>query len=211
MNAKEWVRNNLPNLTPTRSVSDGGRQEPSLTLRVGASMVLVVLSALAGHLLAGPETVDERAQQLQHDDEMIRALVKGGLNLAKEPDPLKRADQCNEIADVLGRGVKKAVGKKDGTRAALLGEQMQSILVQGVAVNLTTARETMKPDHEAIAKVGQNVADSARSIEEEVQRLAEPEIMLLTLQAIAKGKTEVDLAVKGQGKPKGPPHKKGKT
>lgn len=178
--------------------------------------VLLALLGLAGHAFAVQDTVEDRAQQLQSDDEMLDVLVAGGLKLAREDDPLKRADECNEIAAVLARGIKKAVGKKDGARATLLGEQMQAILEQGVAVNLTAARATAKHDsagEAAIAKLGQNVADSARSIEEEVQRVAEPEMMLLTLQAIAKGKNEVDLAVKGKGKnqkPKTPAPKKGK-
>jgi hypothetical protein len=169
--------------------------------------------------VAGQETVDERTQRLQRDEELIEVLVQGGIDLAGEDDPLKRADQCNVIADALAREIKRAVGKKDGLRAALLGEQMQAILEQGVVVNLHQARETLAPDspaEEQINKLGQKVANSARSIEEEVSSNADPDRWRPTLEAVTKAKTAVQDAVKGKGKGKGkdkekePPHKKGK-
>ena len=55
---------------------------------------------------------------------------------------------------------------------------MQAILVEGLAVNLATARLTMKsnsPEEQAMAKLGENVADAAKSIEEDVHLIAEPE------------------------------------
>jgi hypothetical protein len=158
--------------------------------------------------------LDERARQLERDQEMIQALVKGGLDLAGEEDALKRADYCNLIASGLAREVKKAVAKKDGIQAALFGKQMQDMLVQGVAVNLSTAREALLPNspgHQDIAKVGEKVADVAKSIEQEVERVADPENMQPTLQAVADGKNQVDLAIKGKSKEKGKGKGKGQS
>jgi len=165
----------------------------------------LVLMVLAGHVLAVQETVDERAQSLPRDQEMIQVLVEGGLDLAGEEDPLKRAAVCNRIANGLAEEVKKAVGSKDSARAAKLGKQMQDLLVHGVAVNLTVARETMKPNsprEKAIFKLGANVAGVAKSIEDEVNNGGEPEKMKLMLQTVIEGKNSVDQAIHGKGPPK---------
>jgi hypothetical protein len=158
--------------------------------------------------------LEQRAQQLERDQEMIQTLVKGGLDLAGEEDALRRADYCNLIASGLAKEIKKAVAKKDAVQAALYGRHMQDMLVQGVAVNLTTAREALLPNspgHEAIAKVGEKVADVAKSVEVEVERAADPENMQPALQAIADGKKQVDLAIKGKDKGKGKGKGKGQS
>jgi hypothetical protein len=201
------------NVKPKSIVSSGAR----LPLLPTAIALLALLVLLAGHGLAEQDTADERAQQLQHDHDLIETLVDGGLELAQEDDPLKRADLCNTIANALASEVKNAVKKKNSVRAALLSEQMQSILVQGMAVNLVTARQTMIPDSPqevAIAKLGEKVAVAAKSIEDEVDRIDDPTKMQSTLIAVHEGRKQIELAIKAKGKSKdkkGPPAKKGKN
>jgi hypothetical protein len=171
------------------------------------------LDQLTGLVAFTQVTLDERTQQLRSDEDVIDALVRGGLDLAGEDDPLKRADHCNCIVDVLAREIKKAVARKDGVRVALLSDQMQELLVQGVAVNVTRAQETVAPDSpgaEAIARVGEKVALVTDDLAGELDRFPEPAQMQPVRQALAKGKQEVEKAVKGnpKGKGKGPPPKK---
>jgi hypothetical protein len=185
--------------------------------RLTRCLVLCVGIIAAGHVLAGEETPEERAQQLQRDQALIQALVDGGLQLAAEDDPLCRADYCNKIADNLAREIKQAIQKKDATRATQLSEQMQLLLVHGVAGNLGLARESMGADSPRVPeleKVGADVIGFAKTIEDEIGEHPAPvkDKMLPTLQAVAKGKTEVEKILKGplpkdKGKGKG---KKGK-
>jgi hypothetical protein len=172
--------------------------------KLAATKSVALLLVLAGHVLAVQEPVDERVQQLQRDQALIEALVCGGLDLAGEDDPLQRANHCNRIADALGKEVRGAVGNKDDMRAALLGKQMQDMLEQGVASNLNEARAKMVADaatNEQINNLGKKVAASARSIVEQVGS-AEVEKWRPMIEAVNKGKTAVDQAVKSKGKPK---------
>jgi hypothetical protein len=172
--------------------------------RLALGALALVLLSVAGHVLAaGDETGDDRAQQLQRDQQMLQTLVDSGLKLAAETDPLRRADHCNRLADRLGKEIKLAVQKKDVRRATLFGEQVQALLTRGVAGNLTVARASLLPDpgrEPEIARLGVEVSVTAKLIEDAIsnQPELEPENMLLTLQAVAKGKAEVDIAVKGK-------------
>src|SRR5439155_26249795 len=71
----------------------------------GAILVLLptALAAWAGAALAQDDGVDERAGQLQRDQQLIQLLVDSGVRLAAEDDPLRRADYCNRLADRLGK------------------------------------------------------------------------------------------------------------
>jgi hypothetical protein len=186
-------------------------------------LVAALLLTLAGHVLAVQEAPDaERTQQLQRDRALIEVLVRGGLDLAGEDDPLQRAAHCGRIAEVYGKEVKRAVDKKDDLRAALLGQQMQVMLEQGVAGNLTEARQKLATDaaaDEQIDNLGKKMAAAAKSIEEQIDNArltsgSDAEKWRPMLEAVNKGKTAVDQAVKNKpkAKDKGPhPTKKGKT
>jgi hypothetical protein len=175
-------------------------------VRAGSLALLLAAVAGAGHVLAGDEPED-RARQLQRDQHMIESLVQSGLKLAAEVDPLRRADQCNRLADRFAREIKLAVQKKDATRAALFGEQIQALLVKGVAGNLHAAWASLAPNsprEPEILRLGVEVADTAKSIEDEFSNHPEleREKMQSTLDALARGKAEVEQAVKGRGKSK---------
>jgi hypothetical protein len=174
---------------------------------LAAACVLVLIAlTVAGHVLAaGDDSAAERARELLRDQNMLQALVDSGLKLAAETDPLRRADHCTRLADKLGREIKVAVQNKDVKWAAVLGDQVQLLLSKGVAGNLKEARALSLPDpllEPEIARVGCEVAVTAKLIEEELNSQAdlEPENMQITLQAVARGKADVERAVKGKKK-----------
>ncbi len=150
----------------------------------------------------------------KRDRAVARTLVEGGLKLAGEDDPLQRTNYCNSLADMLAGEIKQAVQTDDAPRAAQLGEQMNLLLVQGVAANLDLARAAMgadSPREPEIARVGTEVNGMAKKIEDEIGRMPAPNpAMLRTMQAIARGQSEVQraIAAKGKAKGKGPNTKK---
>jgi hypothetical protein len=154
--------------------------------------------------LAGNQTVQQRALQLERDLTIIQALVDGGLKLATENDPLLRADCCNRIADILASAINKAVQIQDAERAAHLGEQMESLLVVGVATNLGLAREQMEPDsprEPEIQRISGTAVGVAKTIEAEIGRLPAMDArMRQTLQSVAKGRTKVESAALAKSK-----------
>jgi hypothetical protein len=168
-------------------------------VRWGALLMCVGFS---GHVLAG-DTPTERARDLQRDQALVQMLIDSGLKLAAEKDPLRRADQCNRLADKFAKEIKVAVQQKDTQRAALFGEQVQALLTKGVAANLTCARALPEPDpsrEPEILRLGVEASVTTKSVEDELASHPEleSENMHLTLQAVARGKAEVDKAVQGK-------------
>jgi hypothetical protein len=164
--------------------------------------LLVLAPALIGQVLADDDspTPTDRARALQRDQQMVQALIASGLQLAAEKDPLRRADQCNRLADHYAVEIKQAVKNKDAVRAAQFGQQMQALLTRGVAQNLAVARAAPKPDETEIHRLGAWVSITAKGIEEELGHHPElePDQMQFTLQAVAQGKADVEQAVRGK-------------
>jgi hypothetical protein len=163
-------------------------------------LVLLIAVALTGRVLADDDTPADRARELQRDQHLVQTLIASGLKLAAEKDPLRRADHCNRLADSYAVEIKLAVQHKDAQRAARFGQQMQALLTQGVAQNLAVARAAAKPDEPEINRLGAWASITAKSIEDELGNHPELEAeeMQFMLQAVAKGKAEVDQAVKGK-------------
>jgi len=163
-------------------------------------LVLLVVPALAGHVLADDSTPADRARELQRDQGLVQTLIASGLKLAAEKDPLRRADHCNRLADSYAVEIKRAVQHKDAQRAAQYGQQMQALLTRGVAQNLAVARAAPKPDEPEINRLGAWVSITAKSIEDELGNHPELETeeMQFMLDAVARGKADVDQAVKGK-------------
>src|SRR5262249_37011031 len=73
------------------------------------AFLVVCLTGAAGFVLADPPAPNpsaaERLKQLRRDRALIHKLVESGLRLAEEDDPLKRADQCNRLAEDLTRAI----------------------------------------------------------------------------------------------------------
>ncbi len=164
---------------------------------------------------ASPRTPAERLKELRGDLDLVRQLVEGGLRLAKEEDPLRRADQCNLLAKELSGAVRRAVKDRDRTRADVLGQQLEALLVRGVAANLQRAREQLPPDTPTPPEL-RRLADEAVSatdpLRQEFDQAPEHEQdrMSGVRQAVTQGRAHVEKAVggpagKGRGGLKAPP------
>ncbi len=164
------------------------------------------LFVLAGTILAvaqEPAAPDDAlpAHALRRNRDLIPALVRGGLSLAAEEDPVKRADACNELALRFAGEIHLAAGQHDHGRAAELGDCLYALLKQGVAVNLRSARRLTPPGsaHEAeINRVGSRAARLTEPLEKLLQDPdgAGPGEWKHVLQKLRDARWEVDQAWK---------------
>jgi hypothetical protein len=115
----------------------------------------------------------EQARQWQRNRELVKVLVDSGLSLAGENDVLKRADQCAGLAAHLAGEIRLAARQREGPRIAELGQHLQTLLEQGVAANLTRAREAAMDGtslEQQIKKLQEQTANVVGPLEDELQR-----------------------------------------
>jgi hypothetical protein len=104
---------------------------------------LFALAALAvASLLPAQEPNTDRLSELQRDLSLIETLVKEGIRLAEQDDPIHRARTCNVLVEKLVDEIQDAAGKKDRRRTTILGNYLEDVLVRGMASNLSQARKT---------------------------------------------------------------------
>jgi hypothetical protein len=181
-----------------------------------ACLVLPLTLALAETRPPEPSP-EQRLQQFRRDRELIQGLVRSGLRLAAEDDPLRRADYCNRVAEDLADEIQRAVSEKDRGRATDLGLHLQAVLVRGVAGNLKQARSTLPPDSPGelkVRSVGEDLLRSLKPLQDKLDRAPaqDQETVQPLLQAVSKGRAEVEAVIRkgparqgnGTGK-KGPP------
>jgi hypothetical protein len=170
-------------------------------------LLVVPLVALAGLALAdGPQTdlaVQERLKQFQRDERLIEMLIESGVQLAAAEDPLKRAEECNRLADGLAREVKRAVVDRDPARASDLGRHLEALLVRGVAGNLQRARADLPLDslrRKDFQRIGKESQWLMQPLEDEIERMTpnERERVQAVRKAVAVGLTEVEKALKSE-------------
>jgi hypothetical protein len=165
---------------------------------------------LAGLPEAGPAQ-PSRLDRLRADLALIEALVDGGLKLAGEENPLRRAESCNSLAEKVAREVKRATAAKDRTRAADLGRQLQALLERGVARNLGLAQSGMPEDSLLIPemrRLGEKAVAAMAPAMEDLEGAAEadsPE-MRQALQGLSRARAEVERVILGP--PKSPNKKR---
>jgi hypothetical protein len=149
-------------------------------------------------------SAEERARSLRHDLELIRQLVKSGLVLSEQKDPLERAKSCNQLAGRLSEEIKQAAVQKDGLRAADMGQHLQALLERGVASNLNLVRRKLtagSPLLVELEEVAHQTVLVVKSAQQELERLPQGEqAMERALRAVAKGRDEVEKAVKGSAR-----------
>lgn len=148
----------------------------------------------------------ELARRLHRNRPLIKSLVDGGLLLAAESDPLKRAGVCNVMADNLADEIKNAAKQREGPRALELGKHYQALLQSGVALNLSTARLRYQPGsvgEKQMLHLGAQVVKIARPLQDQLERASrDPDVhedMQLALQSVFEGRTEVEKSLKGRG------------
>jgi len=174
-------------------------------------VIATMLVALVHFAWADDESADkDRVSRVRQDMELIEAFVDGGLVLAKEADPLRRAHTCNAMAGLVARDIKKAGDGKDARRIAVLSEFMKSVLVRGVAQNLQQAAdEATKETARAreIAKLAGAVSAEVAPLEKTLKKALDAlpdstgkDAMLPALEGISRARAEVESIVSGKGK-----------
>jgi hypothetical protein len=167
------------------------------------------LAALAPADTPITPSLSSQALHLQRNRELINKVVLKGLQLAKEIDPLARAEICDGMARHLIAEIRLASKKKDAPRAAELADHLRDLLKQGVADNLISAREnapegsSQEPNflkvRDKITKLSKTVADLNAELSK--TRESEEEADLdRCLAAIHEGRDAVDQAIKSTGK-----------
>jgi hypothetical protein len=112
----------------------------------------------------------EQAQRFRRNRGLIDKLVTGGVRLAGEDDPVKRADCCNGIAQSMADEIRRAAEDHEKARAVELGQHLRSLLKSGVAENLSRAREGI-PSGSAEEKALQKVRDDTEQFLKPVQEV----------------------------------------
>src|SRR5207248_2002719 len=107
----------------------------------------VVFAALAAAPPAPPLSLAEQAQHFQRNRKLIEKLVDSGmvLALARDEDALRRVTCCSELARSLGDEMKQAAQEREGGRVAELGQHLQLLLKDGLAITLQKARRQIPP------------------------------------------------------------------
>ncbi|HEV3259402.1 MAG TPA: hypothetical protein VG013_21225 [Gemmataceae bacterium] len=167
------------------------------------SFALTVLAAFAWAKTSASRPSDAvRMAQLKRNRELVEKLVKGGLRLSEENDPLKRAGYCNGLAQSLAREIEQAAAKEDGARAVEMGQHLQVLLKQGVAGNLyTVAPDAPVPGStrwKQLGEVGKGTMDVMGPLEKRLKQAAaaDPGDMRQALEAVGSGRAEVEKALK---------------
>ncbi|HXG09513.1 MAG TPA: hypothetical protein VNK04_06960 [Gemmataceae bacterium] len=165
-------------------------------------------TALAWAEGPAPSAEAQRAEQLRRNRGLIRMLVEGGLSLAGEEDPVRRAEYCNNMAERLAGAIKEATQHRDSPRMMELGRHLRVLLERGVAPNLSLARGDIpegSADEMKLHKVRDHTARVVGLLEEEFRRAADAEPqadMREALDVVQAGRYQVDLALKAPGRPK---------
>jgi len=129
--------------------------------------VLVPLVWACGAAGVSPDA--ERVRLFERDQKLIQTLVESGIELSGEDDPLRRAAQCNKLADRLAREISQAATAKDSPRVKRFGEHLQDLLTVGVAGNLVEARGSVpagSPQERKLLEFGKEV----KQLEEKLGR-----------------------------------------
>ncbi len=167
---------------------------------------IVLLSALVWADDAAAPSPAQLARQFQRNRGLVQALVHGGLRLAGENDPLKRADYCTGLAECLVDEMRQAADDRETARVAELGQHLHALLEHGVAANLSTARDAIPPgsmEEKGLQDLQERTARVLRPLEERLQRNGDPEgrdDLLRARKAVSEGRTVVEKALKDKAK-----------
>jgi hypothetical protein len=166
-----------------------------------AALPLAILATLAWADEPSPRSAVEQARQWQRNRELVKVLVDSGLHLAGEDDVLERASQCAGVASQLAGEIRQAARQREGGRVAELGQHLQALLEQGVAANLTRAREAAPNGtslERQLKKLQEQTASVVGPLEDELQRSVDAETredVQRALKALRTGRTGVEKAL----------------
>lgn len=137
---------------------------------------------------------------------LLATLVYGGLRLADDPDPLRRADTCTDVADALVQSIVLASAAGDAERSDELGKSLGEFLDKGLSVNLGRVPSDLPASRQAeFDRVKQRAAKATGALERNLERAPAPAKAGLerALEASRHGRERAAEAGKGKGKGKG--------
>jgi len=169
--------------------------------------VFAFVTALALAQETAPAPNAERMELFRRDRGLIEKLVAGGLQLAGEEDPLRRADFCTGVAEQLAAEIEQAAEGSENARAAEFGQHLRAMLQDGVAHNLTTARGRIpagSAEEKRLFEVNERAAKVLGGLERRLQLHSvslpapPPDEMRHILKVVSDGRIEVEKAAKGK-------------
>src|SRR5262249_26791861 len=148
------------------------------------------------------QTVDaQRAHQFQRNHELIEKLVDGGLQLAAEEDPIRRAEHCNGLVAFLANEVQQAAVNTESTRIVEMGDHLDALLKHGVAGNLSKGR-VQTPIGSArereLNRVRERLMTLIQPLEDQLQLAADADHANIArlLKALREGRAAVEDALR---------------
>jgi hypothetical protein len=172
-----------------------------MTRRFLAVMPLAILATLVWADDVSVRPAAEHARQWQRNRDLVKTLVDSGLSLAGEDDVLKRADQCAGLAAHLAGEIRQAARQREGPRISELGQHLQTLLEQGVAANLTRARDAATGGtslEQQLKKLQEQTANVVGPLEDELLRSQDAETredVQRALRSLHLGRTFVEKAL----------------
>lgn len=166
---------------------------------------VVALVAFAWADDAAPPSSAERARLFQRNKELVRKLVDGGLRLAAEDEPFKRAEYCNDLAALLAAEVHRSAANREGRRAAEMGGHLHSLLHDGVAGILNGPGRAIppgSPGEKELRAIGERVELIAEEMERRFDLIEDADTrnkMGRTLSDVLKTRSEVRQALSRLG------------
>jgi hypothetical protein len=136
--------------------------------------------------------------------DLLGVVVLQGIQLAEEPDPLRRAEHCNDVAEHLVQGILLASSGGDSDRAAKLGGFLGNVMDRGVASNLDRY-QPVGPQDVRMAEAERIEERSSKAVETLFANLEKaPEAAQPALQkALEASKSKPGKGKKGKGLPPG--------
>ncbi len=135
-------------------------------MRTRPLLVCAALAALAAWVSAQPgytPTAADSLRMLRANRGLYDELTKSALALSDRNTSLDRADECRKVADRLAREAREAVDRKDADRLAEVSDHLHAVTADGLAPNLTDARQGISPkspDFARLREVHQQAFDS---------------------------------------------------
>jgi hypothetical protein len=167
----------------------------------------LLVAALAEGQNPPPRPPDAvRFQQLQRNRALIQLLVQGGLRLAAENDPVRRAAYCSGMARRLADEVEQAARDQETDRAVELGSHLERLLQAGVAGSLGVARRRIPPgsaEETELRRVARRVADLTRPLEDLLNSMDDNDAgdLRQVLHQVHDARRQVDRSIKPPATP----------
>jgi hypothetical protein len=164
--------------------------------RFAVSLPLILFASLAAADSPRRLTIAEQVDYLHRNMGLIKSVVGSSLSLAGAEHPLDRADACSKTAADLSQEIQKT---DDSARAAELAFHLRKLLSQGVAANLTAARNDTtiaSTSRETVLRDVQNrTVKEMRSLEDILLAAPANDDLDRAILWVREGRSDVEKAV----------------